>query len=152
MHYYQPHSSSYQHKSGKRFTLFSSCFELCISIQKKGCITPELNSPQCLLVFRCIQSIFFSSGSTVIHWNLAASHIGGFLELFRHMVGLLGRVTSPSQGLYLHRTAQHRKTRTNIHALSGIRTHDPSNQPVKTHASDRTATVTGIQSNYSYEN
>jgi hypothetical protein len=27
--------------------------------------------------------------------------------------------------------------------LSGIRTHDPSNQPAKTHASGRTATVTG---------
>jgi hypothetical protein len=65
-----------------------------------------------------------------------------FLELFTQMVGLLGRVISPSQGLYLHRTTQHRKTRTNIHALSGIRTHDPSNQPAKTHASDRTATVT----------
>jgi hypothetical protein len=64
-----------------------------------------------------------------------------FLELFRHMIGLLGRVISPSQGLYLHRTTQHRKTRTNIHALSGIRTHDPSNQQVKTHASDRTTTV-----------
>jgi hypothetical protein len=35
---------------------------------------------------------------------------GKFLKLFRHMVGLLGRVISPSQGLYLHRTAQHRKT------------------------------------------
>jgi hypothetical protein len=41
------------------------------------------------------------------------------------MVGLLGRVISSSQGLYLHRTTQHRKTRTNIHALSGIRTRDP---------------------------
>jgi hypothetical protein len=61
-----------------------------------------------------------------------------FLELFRQILGLLGRVISPSQGLYLHRTTQ-----TNIHALSGIRTHDPSNQPAKTHASDRTATVTG---------
>jgi hypothetical protein len=29
-------------------------------------------------------------------------------------------------------------------ALSGIRTHDPSNQPAKTHASDRTANVTGF--------
>jgi hypothetical protein len=48
------------------------------------------------------------------------------LELFRHMVGLLGRVISPSQDLYLHRTTQHRKTRTNIQALSGIRTHDPN--------------------------
>jgi hypothetical protein len=66
-----------------------------------------------------------------------------FLELFRHMVGLLGRVVSPSQGLYLYRTTQHRKTRTNIHALSEIRNHDPSNQPAKTHASDRTTTVTG---------
>jgi hypothetical protein len=60
------------------------------------------------------------------------------------MVGLLGRVISPLQGLYLHRTTHHRKTRTNIHALSGIRTHDPRNQPAKNHASDRT-TVTGIQ-------
>jgi hypothetical protein len=63
-----------------------------------------------------------------------------FLELFRHMLGLLGRVISPSQGLHLHRTTQHRKTRINIHALSGIRTYDLSNQPAKTHASDRTAT------------
>jgi hypothetical protein len=31
-----------------------------------------------------------------------------------------------------------------MHALSGIRTHDPSNQPAKTQASDRTATVTDI--------
>jgi hypothetical protein len=62
-----------------------------------------------------------------------------FLLLFRHVVGLLRRVISPSQGLYLHRIIQHRKTRTNIHALSGIRTHDPSNQPAKIHASDLTA-------------
>jgi hypothetical protein len=52
-------------------------------------------------------------------------------------------VISLSQGLYLHRTTQHRKTLTNIHALSGIQTHDPGNQPAKTHASDSTATVTG---------
>jgi hypothetical protein len=62
------------------------------------------------------------------------------------MLGILGRVISPSQGLYLHRTTQHRKMRTNIHALSGIRTHDPSNQPANTHASDRTATVTSPHS------
>jgi hypothetical protein len=42
---------------------------------------------------------------------LAASHIGGFLiYVFRHMVGLLGRVITSSQGFYLHRTTQHRKT------------------------------------------
>jgi hypothetical protein len=70
-----------------------------------------------------------------------------FLELFIHMERLLGWVISSSQDLYLHRTTQHRKRRTNIHALSGIRTHDPSNQPAKTHASDRTATVIGIWAN-----
>jgi hypothetical protein len=42
-------------------------------------------------------------------------------------------------------TGQHNTERqgTNIHALSGIQTHDPSNRPTKTHASDRTAAVTG---------
>jgi hypothetical protein len=38
----------------------------------------------------------------------------GLLELFRHTVGLLGRVISPSQGLYLHRTTQHRKTQASM--------------------------------------
>jgi hypothetical protein len=86
--------------------------------------------------------VFFSCDSTVL-WDPGHLTYRRFLELFRHMVALLGRVISPLQGLYLHRTTQHRKTRTNIHALSGIRTYDPSNQPAKTHASDRTATVTG---------
>jgi hypothetical protein len=43
----------------------------------------------------------------------------------RHSVGLLGRVISSSQGFYLHRTTQHRQTRTHIHVISGIRTRDP---------------------------
>jgi hypothetical protein len=81
---------------------------------------------------------FFPRGSTVLD-RLTYR----FLELFRHMVGLNAREISPLQGLYLHRATRHRKTRTNIHNLSRIRTHDPSNQPAKTHASDRTATVTG---------
>jgi len=46
-----------------------------------------------------------------------------FLDI---LVGLLGQGIGPSQGLCLHRTAaQHRKTRTYIHASSGIRIHDP---------------------------
>jgi hypothetical protein len=45
-------------------------------------------------------------------------------EMMNHpqTVGLLGRVISSSQGLYLHRTTQHRQTKTNIHTFSGIRT------------------------------
>jgi hypothetical protein len=91
------------------------------------------------------KGLFFPRGSTVLEGLRPPHTYRRFLELFRHMVGLFGRVISSSQGLYLHRTTQHRKTRTNIHVLSGIRTHDPSNQPAKTHASDRTATVTGIK-------
>jgi hypothetical protein len=48
------------------------------------------------------------------------------MNLFGQLVGLLGRGIAPTQGLYLHRTTQHRKTRTHIHASSGIRTHHPS--------------------------
>jgi hypothetical protein len=54
----------------------------------------------------------------------------GFLDL-RQLVGLLGRVISSSQGLYLYTNTEkstHTHTQTltlNIHALSGIRTHDP---------------------------
>jgi hypothetical protein len=44
------------------------------------------------------------------------------------MVGLHGQVISPSQGHYLHiRQHKHRiNVYTNIHALSGVRTHNPS--------------------------
>jgi hypothetical protein len=46
----------------------------------------------------------------------------GLLDL-RHSVGLLGRVISSSQGLYLYTNTEKRTP--NIHALSEIRTHDP---------------------------
>jgi hypothetical protein len=51
-----------------------------------------------------------------------------FRNYFSQTVGLLGRVISPSQGPYLH-TGQHKQNKRihtpNIHAFSGIRTHDP---------------------------
>jgi hypothetical protein len=59
---------------------------------------------------------------------LGLGRIFSFLILYT--VGrLLGRVISPSQGCYPH-TGQHKYRmnahNTDIHALSGIRTHDPS--------------------------
>jgi hypothetical protein len=49
-----------------------------------------------------------------------------FRNHFSQTVGLLGRVISPSQGRYLN-IRQHKRIHTpNIHALSGIKTHDPS--------------------------
>jgi hypothetical protein len=74
--------------------------------------------------------------------DLSRLTCGRFHKLFRHLVKLLGRVTSLSQVIYLHVTAQHRKTRTNTHALSGIRTHDPSFRVVNAYAPDCVATVT----------
>jgi putative AlgH/UPF0301 family transcriptional regulator len=53
-------------------------------------------------------------------------------SVLRHTVVLLGGVISSSQGLYLHRTAQHSR-RANIYALSGIRT-------IKAHALGHVAT------------
>jgi hypothetical protein len=54
-----------------------------------------------------------------------------FLELFRHMIGFRGRVIIPSQGLYLHRTTQHRKTRAKHPCLkrdSNPRSQQPTSQ------------------------
>jgi hypothetical protein len=58
-------------------------------------------------------------------WN-SPFHFG-LLDL-RHSVGLLGPMISSSQGLYLYTNTEKRThTQTlNIHALSGIRTQDPS--------------------------
>jgi hypothetical protein len=52
-------------------------------------------------------------------WN-ASFHFS--FSILRQSVGLLGRGIRPSQGRYLHRT----QTQTDIQALSGIWTHDPS--------------------------
>jgi hypothetical protein len=89
-----------------------------------------------------INIIIIISGSTVLVRTLAASH-----RRFRNLFWTLGRTpldewSARHKGLYLHRTTQH----TNIHASSGIRTHDPSNQAAKIYALDRAATGIGITS------
>jgi len=44
----------------------------------------------------------------------------------RHFGRNLWTGIGPSEGLYLHRTTKHRKTRVCVHVSRGIRTHDPS--------------------------
>jgi hypothetical protein len=70
-----------------------------------------------------------------------------FRNHFSQTVGHLGRVISLSQGRYLNtghsQTQNNRIHISNIHALSGIRTHDPSVRAKTVHAVDRAATVTG---------
>jgi hypothetical protein len=77
---------------------------------------------------RAVRANFFSFGATAPIWPLAYLHETlGFTSVYyilRHLVGLLGRVISSSQGLYLY-TNTEKRTYTNIHALSGIRTPDP---------------------------
>jgi hypothetical protein len=82
--------------------------------------------------YYCYYYYFFFGTKTPI-WALVYLHETpfhfGFLDL-RQSVGLLGRVISSSQGLYLYtnrktHTHTHTHTKTlNIHALSGIRTHN----------------------------
>jgi hypothetical protein len=68
--------------------------------------------------------LFVYYGSTALCWALAAFSV---YWSYIWSVGLFGRVISPSQGLYLHIEHKHRINahNTDIHALSGIRTHDP---------------------------
>jgi hypothetical protein len=50
-----------------------------------------------------------------------------FVIIFTQLVGLIGRVISPSQGrcLYIGQHKHRKNANTDIHVLSGIRTHDP---------------------------
>jgi hypothetical protein len=84
----------------------------------------------CSLWSRYLLSITLSSSSSLTDWASWPVPVQSlFSEIYvsiGQLVGLLGRGISPTQGLYLHRTTQHRKTRTHIHASSEIRNHDPS--------------------------
>jgi hypothetical protein len=66
--------------------------------------------------------------SFIHQWLYRPGLFFSFVIFFAQMVGLLGRVISPPQGRYLH-TGQHKhiiNAHTDIHALSGIRTHELS--------------------------
>jgi hypothetical protein len=88
-----------------------------------------------ILHFSLVQSHTYPIGPTfsfIYQW-LYSSLLGpclsfSFVIFIIQLVGPLGRVISPSQGRYMH-TGQHKHridANTDIHTLSGIRTHDPS--------------------------
>jgi hypothetical protein len=78
-------------------------------------------------VWNSLSYFFFPLASTVLigPWPSLMD-----FSIHRHLVGLLGWGISPTQGLYLHRTTQHRNTQTHIHAPSRIRTCDLNVQGV----------------------
>jgi hypothetical protein len=105
-----------------------------------------------------IMQITYTNIPPMFFFFLVAPTLGSLLPLLEHRaefpqfldqresVGLLGRVISPSQGLYLYiNTEKRTHTHTlNIHALYGIRTHGTTSERAKTvHALDSSATVTG---------
>jgi hypothetical protein len=87
---------------------------------------------------------FFFNGSTA---PLGPDLCFFSFTIISQIVGLLGRGISSSQGLYLNtgKQKQNKHIHTpNIHALSGIRTHDPSVRTSEDSSClDRSATLTG---------
>jgi hypothetical protein len=71
-------------------------------------------------VMKLVGWLFFSL-ALQRHWALASDFFSFMIIL--QMVGLLGRVNSSSQVLYVN-TGQHKHI-LNIHSLSGTRTHNP---------------------------
>jgi hypothetical protein len=82
------------------------------------------------LLATCVSNIIPKYVTFFFSWLLQSllcgpfAFLNGLLDPHTHLVGLLGRGISPTQGLYLHRTTQHRKTQTHIHAPSRIQTCD----------------------------
>jgi hypothetical protein len=68
-----------------------------------------------------------------------------FRNHFSQMVGLLGRVISPSQDRYLHRTTQtqNKRTQTSMSRVGFEATVPPSERAKKVHVLNRAATLTG---------
>jgi hypothetical protein len=80
-----------------------------------------------MIISPCLLTLIFFSLTLQPPWVLASTFFSFMIIL--QTVGLLGRVISSSQDLYLNRgqTKQNKHIHTpNIHTLSGIRTHDPS--------------------------
>jgi hypothetical protein len=99
----------------------------------------HFSSPSFVLHAPPISYLHYSPHGTTAHiWALSSSVLKFIItHTIIHTVGLLDDWSVRRRGLYLHRTTQHINAKTNIHALSGIRTRDPSNQAANTCALDR---------------
>jgi hypothetical protein len=86
------------------------------------------------LIYRPFLCMFWALYPSLSFFLFSGEFSTWFANIFRYLLGLFGRVISPSQGLDLHRTTQHRKTLTYIHASNGIRTHDSIVGEARTYA------------------
>jgi hypothetical protein len=98
--------------------------------------------PSVLLKYSLSLSLFPVASTLEHRASVKRFFLFSFLIL-RESVGFLGRGTSLSQGRYLQHTY---RINTNVHALTGIRTHDPSVRVAEAvHDLNRAATVIGSQ-------
>jgi hypothetical protein len=104
----------------------------CLSSEKplshSASSTPTIRTTEKTGVLQPRNYFVIINGSTDLSLLGTGLFLVSFVIFFSQTEGLLGRVISPSQGRYLH-TGQHKhriNAHTDIHALSGIRTHDPS--------------------------
>jgi hypothetical protein len=85
----------------------------------------RINTVHLQLLLLLLLLFYYYYSSTALCWALTTFSVSWS---YTQSVGLLGREISLSQDLYLH-TEQHEHRinvhNTDIHALSGIRTHDP---------------------------
>jgi hypothetical protein len=88
----------------------------------------------------------FICASTVLVRTLAATQ-GRFRNLFGHSVELLWTSDQPVSKACTYRE-QHKETKTNIHALNGIRTHNLNFRAIKDFAWDCATTGTGVRTLY----
>jgi hypothetical protein len=101
--------------------------------QLRSSVAKYLNFIKCFTTFPFSSLICIAVILSFIHQWLYSPLLGpglffSYVIFFTQTVELLGRVISPSQGRYVH-AGQHKhriNTHTNIHASSGIRTHDRS--------------------------
>jgi hypothetical protein len=86
-------------------------------------------------------TFFFPNGSTAL---VGPGRYFGFL-IYLRAVGLLGRVISSSQGLYLNTQHKHRKTHIHTIPKVGFEPAITASERSKTvHTSNRSATATGL--------
>jgi hypothetical protein len=108
----------------------SICLSVCLSVSVCLSIYLSIYPSIYLSIYLSICLSSYLSVRVSIYLSIYLSIYGCFFSflIYTQSVGLLGRVISPSQGLYLH-TGQHKhrvNAHTDIHASSGIRTHIPS--------------------------
>jgi hypothetical protein len=105
---------------------------ICLTMFTWACLS-SLSVTYCRLGAFTAQHNIIISSSFIHQWHYSTLLGPGiffiFVIFFSQTVGLLGRVISPSQGRYLQ-TGQLKQNKriytTNFHALSEIRTHNPS--------------------------